>query len=243
MKRYVSIFYALIFVLCCASCTVKLSLPESVTIDGKEYKKAFVNELAPLYDEFSNVSAKKIAGKSYYPFSKTSFDCYFAYDYNADSNIFFESTQFDEAVSYYSNIENFNFFCILGSLYEENGHLLFELEEIDYSMFEQLIEFAELYAYNPLTSFNKTEGLKEIPVPNPDDWMEEEVYFYRDSKDGAFTIERHAFILHEREFYLLYRYDFTNEEAPIMLVRDVPEFLEDYFCELIENLQSNELPR
>ena len=238
MKKYIMLFLSLILVLCLSSCTLSLDTPDTVTIDGKEYKKAFVGELYSLDEVVSNDSIK-VSGNVYYKYSKASYNCYLVYDSNAEPNVYFEAGKFDEAKLYYGNSNNFNFFCLMGNIHDENDQQIIHLESIDQSIFDSLLEFSNNNEYNPVTSFNNEEGLIKIPIANPDDWMADEIHFYKESKDGAFsTSQGYTFILHENNLYLLYQYDFGDDEKPVMLVRDVPTEISDYFCTLLNELKN-----
>ena len=178
-------------------------------------------------------------GENYYKYQLTDFDCYIAYDNDAEPNVYFESNQFGEAVSYYNNEENFDFYCLLGNIHDESEQQIIEIEDIDSLIFNQLLEFSKNNDYNPFTSFNDEDGLKKIPISNPDDWMADEIHFYKESKDGAFmTSKGYTFVLHENKLCLLYQYDFIDDESPVMLVKDIPSEISNYFCSLLGELQS-----
>ena len=239
MKKRIFFIPLLILVLCFSSCSLNLDKPDTVTIEGKEYKKAFVGELYP-FDEFDSDDGVTVSGNLYYKHSQTAYDCYIAYDRNAEPNIYFETEKFDEAWLYYCDSSNFNFFCLMGNIHDENDQQIINLENVDDSTFDSLLEFAKDNDYNPFTSFNNEEGLIKIPIANPDDWMADEIHFYKESKDGAFTTSQaYTFIVHENKLYFLYQYDFSDDNAPIMLVRHVPSEIGDYFCDLLKEL-SNE---
>ena len=147
--------------------------------------------------------------------------------------------RFEDAVSYYKNAENFKFFCLLGNIHDENDQQILEIKEIDSLMLDQLLEFSKDNDYNPFTSFYKEEGIITVSMPDPNDWMADEIHFYKESKDGAFsTSKAYTFILYEDKLCFLYQYDFTDEKSPVMLIRYVPTEIGDYFCSLLENLQN-----
>ena len=127
----------------------------------------------------------------------------------------------------------------MGNIHDENDQQINHLENIDHSIFDFLLEFSNDNEYNPFTSFNNEEGLIKIPIANSDDWMANEIHFYKESIDGAFsTSQGYTFILHENNLYLLYQYDFGDDEKPVMLVRDVPTEISDYFCTLLNELKN-----
>ena len=235
MKK-ICFILSLILILCC-SCTINVNEPDTVTIEEKEYKKAFIGELYPIEDVVSNEGIK-ISGNSYYKSFKTQYDCYISYDRNAEPNVYFSSEQFDEAFSFYNDASNFNFFCLLGNIHDENDQKILEIQEIDSLMFNSLIEYSAKNDYNPFSS-NNEDGLKKVPILNLDDWLSNEIHIYKESKDGAFsTSNGYTFIMVDDRLCLLYRYDFGDENNPIMLVREIPEDLSEYFCTLLKELQS-----
>ena len=236
MKKHIFYILLLILVLCFSSCSLNLDKPDTVTIEGKEYKKAFVGELYP-FDEFDSDDGVTVSENVYYKHSQTPYDCYISYDRNAEPNVYFAKDDFDEAKLYYSDSNNFEFFCLFGNIHDQNGQQIINLKNIDCEMFNSLLEFSKNTDYNPLTSLNNEEGLIKIPFADPDDWMADERHFYKESKDGAFTtLKAYTFILHENKLYFLYQYDFSNDEAPVMLVREVPSETGDYFCDLLKKL-------
>ena len=242
MKKYILVILSLMLILSFASCTKKIP-PLTITIEGKEYQKAFVGELYPLDTSFPDADDKegiRISGEYYYKYQLTDFNCYIAYDNNAEPNVYFESGRFEAAVSYYRNAENFKFFCLLGNIHDENDQQILEIKEIDSLMLDQLLDFSKDTDYNPFTSFNDEEEIITVSIPNPNDWMADEIHFYKESKDGAFsTLKGYTFILYENKLGLLYQYDFTDEKSPVMLIQYVPTEISDYFCSLLENLQDN----
>ena len=136
-------------------------------------------------------------------------------------------------------MNNLKFFCLFGNVHDENKQKIIEIEEIDIDMFNSLLEYSIENNYNPLTSFNNEEGLKSVPIPDPDNWVSDEIHLYKESKDGAFTTSRgYIFKLIDNQLYLLYRYDFRNDESPAMILRDIPKDISDYFCSLVKKLQN-----
>ena len=78
-----------------------------------------------------------------------------------------------------------------------------------------------------------------MPIPHPNNWTDDEIHFYKESKDGAFSTSKgYTFIMVDDRLCLLYQYDFGDENNPIILVREIPEDLSEYFCTLLKELQS-----
>ena len=238
MKKRIFFIPLLILVLCFSSCSLNLDKPDTVTIEGKEYKKAFVGELYP-FDEFDSDDGVTVSGNLYCKYSQTAYDCYIAYDRNAEPNVYFSSEQFDEAFSFYNDASNFNFFCLLGNIHDEKDQKILEIQEIDSLMFNSLLEYSAKNDYNTFASFNNEDGIKKVPIPHPNNWTDDEIHFYKESKDGAFSTSKgYTFIMVDDRICLLYQYDFGDENNPIMLVREIPEDMSEYFCTLLKELQS-----
>lgn len=224
--------------LCLTSCKSTKNVKNNVvTIKGEEYKLAFVDELYPMYEEL--VSNKEIwaLGKKCYEYIKPQFGCYIAYDLKAEPNIYFKSEQFDEALEFYSNGDNYNFFCLRGNIFDEERQQIFELHDIDLKMFDELISFASEKEYNPLTSFDNKDGIISFPI-NQNSKVVNEIHFYKESKDGAFTTSKgYTFLVRGDKMYLLYYYDYANDSKPVAKVRTLPTELSDYFYNLLKEIE------
>ena len=182
---------------------------------------------------------KRVLGNVYNHYPKSPFDCYITYDRHAEPNVYFSADVFDRAMSYYGKAESFDFFCLLGNIHDEDEQEIYSLLEIDPLMIDQLVAYSAKNCYDPFTSLDNEEDLLQLPIPNPDDWMADEIHFYKESKDGAFTTSRaYTFVRLEDRLCLLYRYDFSNEDSPVMLVRELPTELSAYFCALLDDLQN-----
>ena len=71
MKK-ICFILSLILILCCCSCTINFNKPDTVTIEEREYKKAFIGELYPIDDVVSSEDIN-ISGNSYYKCFKTQY--------------------------------------------------------------------------------------------------------------------------------------------------------------------------
>lgn len=221
--KFTAIFIVVICLLL-PSCRFINPMQETVEINGKEYKLAFTARLYPTEDMVGSDTDVKINGRSYILYQDGEYDCYVSYDNNAEPNIYFNVDQYDEAVSYYTNSENYTYFCKLGNILEpDNLHII---QNIDSGLFEKLLSFSHDNSYNPFTSFNDDDELIRIPVSDPDNWTDDEIHFYKESKDGAFsTLQGHTYILLDGKLALLYYYDFADSDKPVMLIREIPSDL------------------
>ena len=120
MKKYIILFFSLILVLCFSSCSLISDLPDTVTIDEKEYTRAFISEFFPVSKSLVNNNGVRVSGHIYYEYSNTPFDCYIAYGNDGFPNVYFESSAFNEAFSYYTDLNNLKFFCLFGNVHDEN---------------------------------------------------------------------------------------------------------------------------
>lgn len=237
MKRVICIGLSFIFLFCIVSCSIQKVLPDSIMIEEKEFKRAFAAELYPIDDSFLGAEDINISGVSYYKYQLSQQDCYIAYDSNAEPNLYFSSEEYEAALSYYGNANNYNFFCLIGNIHDDNQSRIYSISSIDSVMFDRLVDFAKTEDYNPFASFNDEEELRRLPVADPDNWMDDEIHFYKESKDEAFsTLKGYTFVLTENKLALLYQYDFSNTDSPQMLIRDIPTEISDYFCTLLKEL-------
>jgi hypothetical protein len=238
-KVYHIILIFFIFSIMCSSCSVRKELPESVTIEKHTYRRAFVAELYPLDDPSSTPDYVRVSGVSYYRCANDTFDCYVAYDNNAEPNVYFAESVFDEAVQYYKKSDNYLHYCVFGNIHDETESETNQISEIDGNMFDALLDFAQEHQYNPLTSFNHVDGLRHIPIADYADWVKEEIHLYKESKDGHFsTTKAYTFLNIEDSLVYLHIY-YADKENLKMAVFDVPQELSDYFIPIVEDLKEN----
>lgn len=243
MKKYMVIVFSILLMMCFSSCNLKMNPPktekdstDTVTIEGKEYKMAELDRLYPTVDGVGSTNAVWVMGKDYYQYKQSKYDCYVRYGTSAEPVLYFESSIFDEAFSYYNNEENFNFYCRLGNAFDEEERRIFAINNIDTSMFRQLLAFSEENGYDPFSFSHPTDDLIKVPLLSTENLSENEISFYKESKDEKFSSSRERFVLHENKLCLLYRYQ-LGEEAPRMLVRELPEEISDYFCSILEKCE------
>ena len=240
MKKFILTVLALILVFC-TSCTALFALPDSVTIGNTEYRRAFVGTLYPTDHSFlSPVTAQSdaVMQETYYHYPPTVFDCRIAYDTDAEPNVYFANEQFDEAVSFYTDSENFRFFCMIGNIHSETDHQIFEIQDMNALMLERLAEYAAANDYSPFAPESKREYLIEVPFSPSENYTANEIRFYKESTDGAaFTAcKGYCYVLHDNQLCLLYFYDFANADAPVMCLKAIPTEISDYFRTLLESL-------
>ena len=151
MKKIV---FTLLIILSCfaiTSCDAleeQVELPEIITVDGVEYRKAYTAYLFQEEHNFSDVETVKIKNKTYIGYFDKKYKFFVANDADAEPNIYFESSHYSEAFSYYINPENYNYICHIGNVY---GGDKYTISDIDAEMFEKLQVFSQKNDYNPLT--------------------------------------------------------------------------------------------
>lgn len=238
MKRFVLILVAVAIIICSTACSHKRELPDTVVINENEYRRAFVNELYPAKEGFPSSADAKIEGVSFYNYTAdASFDTYIAYDGSAKPNVYFLSEQYDSALSFYNDAENYRFFCIVGNIHDENDQEKFEIEMMGVSMFERFLEFSKENDNDPFSSSNNEDGLIKIQLDEPEKRTDNEVHLYKESRDAAFkTSTAYSFVKVEDKLYYFYQYDYSDTEKPVMLVKELPEDINNYFYGLLGTL-------
>ena len=225
MKRTSAFLLLLILIFSATSCNFKNNKSDTVKIDNKEYIRASIGQVYPVDNAFIADGGEKISGNTYFGYPNGKFDCYISYGDDGEPNLYFESKKQDEILAYYNDPKNYNYFCLIGNANDENNQQIFKLDGIEHSMFDGLMKCI----------YNKA-GFMPMPVTN-DDWVADEIHFYKESKDGAFSTSKgNTFIMRERKMYVIGYYDFSDDDAPVMHVKEVPSDVSNYFCGLIENI-------
>ena len=241
MRKYSRIFIAIVLAFCLTSCGFSnfiKQLPDTITIHGREYKRAFIDELYPVDDVVDFDEGVEVGNVLYYKYSRATFDCYISYDSKGRANIYFASEQFDEALSFYNDAENFTFVCVVGNIHDESKQQVFKLQNMDPSMFNKLHEFSVKNGYSPFSSTKDESEIKRVPIGDINSWKSEEIHFYKESKNGEFCTSRgYTYRLHDGKLFLLYYYDWADKEAPVMLLEEVPSEINDYFCSFLKSMQ------
>ncbi len=234
MRKIIFMLLVLLSVFAIVSCDAVneyFELPDTITVDGVEYKRAYIGHLYEESHNFSDIKTVKIKNKTYTGYFDTKYKFFVANDLDAEPNIYFESSHYSEAFSYYNNPENYKYICHVGNVYGGDQYII---SDIDIEMFDKLLEFSKKNYYNPLTSFNNEEGLEIMAFDSSSKWDTDEIRFYKESKDGAFSTSRGFDLkLRDNKLYLLYAYDFEDEANPVMKLRPIPADIGNYFISLI----------
>ena len=201
---------------------------ESVEINDKTYKTGFYNTMFPhiyhLYDE-----TYSIKNTNYYKLTHDNFDLIFANigEYT-EGTIFCNKEQFDDAIKYYSNPQNFSYYSIIG-----NETSPISLENIDTNVFDKLLNFADKSEYKPLDSeHNNSIETIEIPIPNN---STPEIVFYKESKDLLFTSNKgHKFYIIDDVLYFVFYFDYDSETDEKLVAVKVPDEISRYVVDYMK---------
>lgn len=235
MKKIFLIIPLILFITL-TSCGLR-SLPDSATIGSREYVRSSLSALYPV-DYPSSENEISLFGFSFYEYAVSPFDCLVAYDNEAEPTLYFATEKNEDAVSYYSDAGNYRYYCLFGNVQDENRQRIVEIAEVSHENFNCLIAFAAESSYNPFSAGSERNVIT-VPMPDIVNWTDNEIHFYKESKDDAFTTSRgYTFIINDEKLFLLYQYDFGSETAPTMKLIPVAQELSDYFISLARSLSS-----
>lgn len=227
MKRFFAAVLVLIFVL--TGCVMLApGAPESLKSGNEIYKTGFYGTLFPKNYKYTGASVQI----DDLVLSKIEHDRFTLY--HADIGSYSEGTiycaqeDFEEALAYYQNPENYSYYCNL-----KNKGKLLEIPQVDPDMFESLLSFAERSGYDPFNSRHNAQIEKEeFPMP---DGKQVRFVFYKESADRLFASSRGTeYYILEDHLYAVYQYDFGHGEYEKLIAVKVPDDLSDYFIELVK---------
>ncbi len=211
---------------------------DPVTIDGKEYSTGFYGTLYPKNFELSE-ETYTIDDIEYCRIEDERFDLVHAsVGFYESGTIFCDESQYEEAKEYYSDSDNFNYYCRIGehNLNEPDFEpLVIDLSEEDKEMLDAIIVFGEENEYNPFNML-KNEEVEQVRLPLiPDYKTSPKLIFYKESKDGMFTsIKGPEFREIDGKIYLIFFYDYNHGESKETVCVEVPEEMNDYILELLD---------
>ncbi|MBQ8296599.1 MAG: hypothetical protein IJX77_02310 [Ruminococcus sp.] len=233
MKRIIA---ALIpFLLLLTGCAdLRLLLSDSVDVNDKTYKTGFYGSLIP--DELDYSGETYSVGKTEYKqLEHDRFDLI-----RSDSGMYTSGTiycseeQFSEAELYYSDPENFSYYCTIGAESTDNTPYTLNIDDIDTDMFNALIEFADNSSYDPFDS-KHNDKIDKAELPIPDNYITHRLNFYKESNDSLFTSSKgHEFHIIDDELYLVFYYDYGHGEYEKLVGVKVPEEISGYIVEYIK---------
>lgn len=227
MKRFFAAVLVLIFVL--TGCVMLApGAPESLKSGNEIYKTGFYGTLFPKNYKYAGASVQI----DDLVLSKIEHDRFTLY--HADIGTYSEGTiycaeeDFEEALAYYQNPENYSYYCNL-----KNKGKLLEIPQVDPDMFESLLAFAERSGYDPFNSRHNAQIEKEeFPMP---DRKQVRFVFYKESADRLFvSFKGTEYYILEDHLYAVYQYDCGHGEYEKLIAVKVPDDLSDYFIELVK---------
>lgn len=236
MKKLILIATFVVYLtLVLTACSVELSVPHTVAIDGTTYRNGFYGDLWP-----DNITLKgepiKVGVNDFQRVNCERFDwVHSAIGTKTSGILYCKESQWEEAQEYYADCDNFVYYCSIGAKYVDLDPVIITIPNIDSKKFDELMVYANKNSYNPFGS-NKDVKIRRIPIPDRD--KSPELVFYKESKDGFFTSFK-GNIFHELDgkLLLLFYYDFGHGKKEEMVAVDVPDELGQYFVKLIEQLK------
>lgn len=237
MKRILSICIIFIMIFSLSSCIfLRPIVPESITFDGQTYMKAFTAEFFP--NDYPPGSADatefRIGFKSYYHLTTTYFDSCVGYTVYGEPEIYFNANQYDEAIAYFENPENFNYFCLVGNIVDKTDHYVCSVPNMDPLMLDKLTDFILENGHTPFKS--NSQKASSVPLIG-DEWKDGEFYFYKATKSGDFLSIRDTLRIVDGRIVLLHYYDFDGETGnQKMIYVDLPDDLNEYFLSVLSDL-------
>ncbi len=210
---------------------------DEISYNGDTYKTGFYDDLRTKnVFVMSEITADN--GEEYYTVAEDKYNFLFdgtdseydQYSYALKfGELYIDSKQFDEAKTYYSDINNFSFYCDYGWNNEANPFERIEIQNMDPEKFMELKEFAKLNKFNEVGEY--------FAIPFNRDELKPFVFF-KESNDGYFEsrIYDSFFIIDNKLVLMLYiDYNGANDdsESPEIVYVDVPTELSDYFINLL----------
>lgn len=152
-----------------------------------------------------------------------------------EGTIYCEEGDYDEALAYYQDPQNYSYHCTLGVDSDTTVETTVELAQVDVDQFEALLNFAAQASYDPFDSDHNSK-VETVELPMPDDTKDTRLVFYKESVDQLFVSSTgDAYYVIDGSLYLVYRYDFGHGEYEKLIAVKVPEDIGDYFVSLMSN--------
>lgn len=149
----------------------------------------------------------------------------------SEGTIYCNESQYDEARAYYSDSDNYTYFCQIGTPKKDASPLVMDISHIDIEKFDSLIEFAEKNSYDPF-DFVKNNKIEKLELPMPDETESPRLVFYKESKDGMFISSRgEYFHIIDDEIVLVFYYDYGYGEYEKLIAVKVPDEISDYIID------------
>ena len=232
MKKLLMVLLSLILLSGCAVAS------RTVKIEGKKYKTGFYGSLFPdesVYYMKTSVGQDSEIKKIEHEL----FDMYIAQATDPKTlsqyTVYCAEDQYDDAVTYYSDPENYSYYCILGVDSDTQSIKTIELTDVDTSKFNSLLDFADKSNYDP---FDKKHNAKidKVELPMPDDTKDTRLVFYKQSKDDLFvSFKGTDYYIIGGHLYAVYQYDSGYGEYEKLIAVKVPDEISTYFVEYMKS--------
>ncbi len=208
--------------------------PETISNGEKTYKTGFYGDLFPKNYEFDGQSFT-VNNKTLKKIKHDDFSLYHA-DIGSSVNgtIYCAEEDYEQAAAFYSDPQNYSYFCILGPNKQTQSRKTRALQNMDDEKFEELSEFAKQSGYDPFdAAHNAKIETVELPMPGYHKYMP--IVFYKESTDHLFVSSKAAdYYIFDDQLYMVYQYDYGHGEYEKLIAVKVPEALSTYFVEYIK---------
>ena len=151
----------------------------------------------------------------------------------ASGTLYCEENQYAEAAAYYSDPENFTYYCAIGPDNRDNPAPVTELTGVDPEKFDALLAFAAQSEHLPF-DFGDEREKQTVDLPMPDEDVTPRLRFYKDSNDRLFTTVKNSWYILDGTLYLVYYWDHDYEGDGKLVAVPAPEDLSDYFVEYMK---------
>jgi len=231
MKKFIFVLLAICVFL--TSCGNISSVTIEVETESGVYRNGFYGDLYVI-DPKTPEKAFKYGKQQFYYLPNENFDLRITYENPAVATAFCHVEQWEEAKDFYSENENFDFYCLRGNVHDPKNSEIFSIPDMDYEKFNMLYDFAEAKGYDPFGA----ENINAKRIINYEHRGNCEIIFYKESKDGVFTsFKGHKYHLLGGKLVLVYYYDANHGEKNELVYIEVPRDIAAYFEELLKGLE------
>lgn len=233
MKKVIrNIVAAIVATLCLSGCGIQYYINDSVPIEGNMYKRGFYGDLYPT-NVVCTEETYDLEGLEFQRVVHHKFDLVHAdIGEYVSGTLYCNEEQWEEAEAYYSNPNNFRYYCEIGTPKKDKESEVMEIPDVDVVIFEELLTFAAESEYNPFEPKSKT---KTVDLPMPDDEESPKIVFYKESIDGSFiSLKAYSFHIIDNQLYLVYYYDYGEGRYKKLVAVPAPKEISDYFIGYLE---------
>ncbi len=210
------------------STTASTAGTDTVTINGVVYRNKFQGDLILRDPKYGSELLYSDESGRFFQLEGTEYDLIYnvnSFEIGASESVYCRDDQWQELKAYYSDTNNFTYQYITN---QKGGEFkTHTVDEMDISKLNELIDFCEKNAYNPL-SFFEASNTRTVSTSALGDT---EYRFGMNSNDGFFSSGAAGFYISEGRLVLEY-YARVNQNKTLIV--DVPQELSDYFISLID---------